>query len=109
MVLENLIESINKYIISKGCKEHLVLHRSIVPAKLAKVYKIYKYTVWLINKGTKYRVFNTEYTEKTPTEKDIEIAGSMDKRFLDELVSFLFNSTIIEDITYGRYINTINE
>ena len=59
MTLENIIESLNKYIIEEreerkiNCKTFLVLQKSLVPQPMFKAYKEYTVTIWLLNPKNK--------------------------------------------------------
>lgn len=59
MTLENIIESLNKYIIEEreerkiNCKTFLILQKSLVPQPMFKAYKEYTVTIWLLNPKNK--------------------------------------------------------
>lgn len=69
MTLENIIESLNKYIIEEreerkiDCKTFLILQKSLVPQPMFKIYKDYTVTIWLLNPENKKK--EAIYTYKT--------------------------------------------
>lgn len=59
MTLENIIESLNKYIIEErnkkniDCGTFLIVQKSLVPTPIFKAYKEYTVTIWLLNPKNK--------------------------------------------------------
>lgn len=119
MVLEDVIEALNKYVESRRYNdekcakaiEHFVLHKSITPAPTFKTYKVLEYTLWVIKEGHKYRFFTKKLTTKIPTDLEESSIRNFEMSFLTDLFKVLFdtksltnkNRTIFEDVIYGEY------
>lgn len=119
MVLEDVIEALNKYVESRRYNdekcakaiEHFVLHKSITPAPTFKAYKVLEYTLWVIKEGHKYRFFTKKLTTKIPTDLEESSIRNFEMGFLTDLFKVLFdtksltnkNRTIFEDVIYGEY------
>ena len=119
MVLEDVIESLNRYIEDRrhneanweGALEYFVLHKSITPAPTFKAYKVLEYTLWVIKEGHKYRFFTKKLTTKIPTDLEESSIRNFEMGFLTDLFKVLFdtksltnkNRTIFEDVIYGEY------
>lgn len=125
MVLEDVIESLNKYVESRRYNdekcaraiEHFVLHKSITPAPTFKTYKVIEYTLWVVHGSEKYRFFTKKFTTKIPTGLEEETIKCFEIEFLTDLFKVLFdakssinnNRTILEDVIYGEYLGYCNE
>ena len=125
MVLEDVIEALNKYVESRRYNdekcakaiEHFVLHKSITPAPTFKTYKVLEYTLWVIKEGHKYRFFTKKLTTKIPTDLEESSIRNFEMSFLTDLFKVLFdtksltnkNRTIFEDVIYGEYLGYCNE
>lgn len=119
MVLEDVIESLNRYIEDRrhnegnweGALEYFVLHKSITPAPTFKAYKVLEYTIWVIKEEHKYRFFTKKLTTKIPTDLEESSIRNFEMSFLTDLFKVLFdtksltnkNRTIFEDVIYGEY------
>ena len=119
MVLEDVIEALNKYVESRRYNdekcakaiEHFVLHKSITPAPTFKAYKVLEYTLWVIKEGHKYRFFTKKLTTKIPTDLEESSIRNFEMSFLTDLFKVLFDTksltnkdrTIFEDVIYGEY------
>lgn len=125
MVLEDIIESLNKYVESRRYNdekyaraiEHFVLHKSITPAPTFKTYKVLEYTLWVVNGSDKYRFFTKKLTIKIPTGCEELAIKDFEMGFLIDLLKVLFDAkslnnkdrTILEDVIYGEYLGHCNE
>lgn len=125
MVIEGIIESLNKYVESRryndercaGAIEHFVLHKSITPAPTFKAYKVLEYTLWVIRGSEKYRFFTKKLTIKIPAGCDELVIRDFEMGFLTDLFKVLFDvkssvnsdRTILEDVIYGEYLGYCNE
>lgn len=125
MVLEDVIEALNKYVESRRYNdekcaraiEHFVLHKSITPAPTFKTYKVLEYTLWVVKGSDKYRFFAKKFTTKIPTGCEELIIKNFEVDFLTDLFNVLFNTkslnnkdrTFLEDVIYGEYLVYCNE
>lgn len=125
MVIEDIIESLNKYVESRryndercaGAIEHFVLHKSITPAPTFKTYKVLEYTLWVVKGSDKYRFFTKKLTIKIPAGCDELVIRDFEMGFLTDLFKVLFDvkssvnsdRTILEDVIYGEYLGYCNE
>lgn len=125
MVLEDVIESLNKYVESRRYNdekcaraiEHFVLHKSITPAPTFKAYKVLEYTLWVIRGSEKYSFFTKKLTIKIPAGCDELVIRDFEMGFLTDLFKVLFDvkssvnsdRTILEDVIYGEYLGYCNE
>lgn len=125
MELEDVIESLNKYVESRryndeNCAraiEHFVLHKSITPAPTFKAYKVLEYTLWVVKGSDKYRFFTKKLTIKIPTGCEELVIKDFEIGFLIDLLKVLFDTkslnnkdrTILEDVIYGEYLGYCNE
>lgn len=125
MELEDVIESLNKYVESKRYNdercaraiEHFVLHKSITPAPTFKAYKVLEYTLWVVKGSDKYRFFTKKLTIKIPTGCEELVIKDFEMGFIIDLLKVLFDTkslnnkdrTILEDVIYGEYLGYCNE
>ena len=125
MVIEDIIESLNKYVESRRYNDekcaraigHFVLHKSITPAPTFKTYKVLEYTLWVVVGGEKYRFFTNKFTTKVPTGLEEEVIKCFEMEYLTDLFKVLFDTkslnnkgrTILEDVIYGEYLGYCNE
>lgn len=125
MVLEDVIEALNKYVESRRYNNekcaraigHFVLHKSITPAPTFKAYKVLEYTLWVIRGSEKYRFFTRKLTIKIPAGCEELIIRDFETGFLTDLFKVLFDikssvnsdRTILEDVIYGEYLGYCNE
>lgn len=125
MVLEDVIESLNKYVESRryndekcaGAIEHFVLHKSITPAPTFKAYKVLEYTLWVVKGSDKYRFFTKKLTIKIPAGCEELVIKDFEMGFIIDLLKVLFDTkslnnkdrTILEDVIYGEYLGYCNE
>lgn len=123
MILEDIVESINRYIEDRRLHEglntargHLVLHKSITPAPLAKAYKVYEYTLWLIRTPHQYRVFTLKQQERVLAGMEEEFTRVFERHFFEGLLKLIidgkgFNSdkSTLEEIIHGEYTGNGNE
>lgn len=124
MTLEDIVESLNKYIEEKrhygglDCiTSHLVLHKSITPAPLAPAYKVYEYVLWLVHpRGDKDRVLTLKHQSRVLAKMEESVTKHCEEAFLNNLLKLIIDGkssssdgTILEDIIYGRYTGHCNE
>lgn len=125
MELEDVIESLNKYVESRRYNdekcaravEHFVLHKSITPVPTFKAYKVLEYTLWVVKGSDKYRFFTKKLTIKIPTGCEELVIKDFEMGFLIDLLKVLFDTkslnnkdrTILEDVIYGEYLSYCNE
>lgn len=125
MVIEDIIESLNKYVESRRYNDekcaraigHFVLHKSITPAPTFKIYKVLEYTLWVVVGEEKYRFFIKKFTTKVPTGLKEEVIKCFEMEYLTDLFKALFDTkssvnkdrTILEDVIYGEYLGYCNE
>ncbi len=105
MSIEDIIESLNKYICLErkeqkiSANSHLVLQRTVEPNPTFKSYKKYEWIVWLIDNDCKYKVIVVSLQEKVLKEQE----ESMNKRLSNILLEALFGFIRTED--YNRVVN----
>lgn len=105
MSIEDIIESLNRYIHLERSKQkisansHLVLQRTIEPNPTFKSYKKYEWIVWLINNDCKYKVIVVSLQEKVLKEQEEYV----NKRLSNILLEALFGFIRTED--YNRVVN----
>ena len=114
MTLENIIESLNKYIIEEreerkiNCKTFLVLQKSLVPTPMFKAYKEYTVIIWLLNPKNKKKTAVLRYkkTDKflDSNDKNLTLA---EKEICTGIFSFCRQQGF-EEVIEGTYGN-INE
>lgn len=121
MVLEDIIESLNKYIESRRCNDkkcmsilgYFILHKSITPAPTFKAYKVLEYTLWVDTVNGKFRFFTKKNTVKSIPSTEEEVIRTFEMEFLTDLFKVLFDTksvnnkdkSILEDIIYGEYLS----
>lgn len=119
MVIEDIIESLNKYVESRRYNdercaraiEHFVLHKSITPAPTFRTYKVLEYTLWVVKGREKYSFFTKRLTIKIPAGCEELVMKDFEMGFLTDLFKVLFdvkssvnsNRTVLEDVIYGEY------
>ena len=109
MIIEDVIESLNKHIETKrlenGIKKdigHLVLQKEILPHHTFKVYKNYKYTLWFIKNKKSYQVISFQQSHKVLKEIEDNIIKKVNITFI-ELIFNWINSSSYEEVINGNY------
>ena len=117
MTLEDIIESINEYIVYRrkelgvtNC-QHLVLQRTITPDSTFKVYKQYQFIVWVVDGKDQYRLFTLSHKANVPANFEEALIHNLEMQFVTKLLACLidgksFNNkdrTLLEDVIYGEY------
>lgn len=113
MKAEDIIEGLNRSIEDKrhelkiNTTGHLVLQRTVKPHQTFKAYKEYKFVIWFVKGGKKYRVITIKETAKVLDGQE----ESMIRRVNVELSRLIFNwigSNFYEQVIKGEY-NGISE
>lgn len=114
MTLENIIESLNKYIIEErknrniDCKDFLIAQKSLIPTPMFKAFKEYKVIIWLLNPKNKNKTAVFQYTKTDKflegEDKNITLAN---KEICTGLFSLCRDSKF-NDLIEGKY-GDINE
>lgn len=104
-----IVETLNKKFESMECKKgvHFILHKEIECNSFSKAYKEYKWTLWYINSGEKFKVTTLSHTSRVVTEKE---ESEMTKCMEESLLSFICNLLLDHDnltlMLDGRYKGT---
>ena len=122
MTLEDVIESLNRYIESRRSNNmdcltatgYFVLHKSITPDTTFKAYKTIEYTLWIVDKHDKYRFFTKQLKTKLSIDHEEHIIDYFEREFLTDLYKVLLTKShndriIFEDIVYGEYLSYCDE
>ena len=101
-----IVEVLNTKLESMKCKKgvHFILHKEIECNSFSKAYKEYKWTLWYINNGEKFKVTTLSNTSRIVTEKE---ESEMTKYMEESLLTFIFNLLLDHDnltlMLNGRY------
>lgn len=104
-----IVETLNTKFECIQCKKgvHFILHKKIECNSFSKAYKEYKWTLWYINSGEKFRVTTLSHTSRVVTEKE---ESEMVKYMEELLLTFIFNLLLDHDnltlMLNGRYKGT---
>lgn len=106
-----IVEVLNTKFECMECKKgvHFILHKEIECNSFSKAYKEYKWTLWYINSGEKFKVTTISHISRVVTEKE---ESEMTKCMEESLLTFIFNLLLDHDnltlMLDGRYkgINT---
>lgn len=123
MTLEDIVEVINRYIEEKRhyrnldhITSHLVLHKSVTPAPMAKAYKVYEYILWLVDSTKMYRVLTLRQQSRVLVGMEEVFTKDFEKAFIENLFKLVVDGksttsdkTILEEIIYGEYTGYCNE
>lgn len=114
MTLENIIESLNKYIIEEreerkiNCKTFLVVQKSLVPQPMFKAYKEYTVTIWLLDPKNKKKeaIYKCKRIDKflDGNDKNLTLAN----KDICKSIFSLCRQKEFEEVIEGTYGN-INE
>lgn len=113
MKAEDIIEGLNKHIeIRRGERGienvgHIVLQREIIPHSSFKVYKTYKYTLWLTKRDKSYEVMKIQHTAKVPDGQEESMLREMNI-MLSTMIFNWIGSDFYEQVINGEY-NGIKE
>lgn len=105
MSIEDIIESLNKYICLErkeqkiSANSHLVLQRTVEPNPTFKSYKKYEWIVWLIDNDSKYKIIVVSLLEKVLKDQE----EGINRRLCNSLLEALFKFIRTED--YNRIVN----
>lgn len=109
MIIEDVIESLNKHIETKrlenGIKKdigHLVLQKEILPHHTFKVYKNYRYTLWFIKNKKPYQVISFQQSHKVLKENEDDVTKKVDITFI-ELIFNWIGTNDYNKIIEGEY------
>ena len=113
MKAEDIIEGLNQSIEDKRdalkikATGHLVLQRTVTPHQTFKAYKEYKYVVWFVKDGKKYRVIRLTWTTKVLDGQEEAVLKEINIRF-SRLIFNWIGSDFYEQVINGEY-NGIKE
>lgn len=109
MSIEDIIESLNRYIRLErneqgiSVNSHLVLQRIVESNPTFKSYKKYEWIVWLIDNDSKYKIVIVSLTEKVLKDQEEGIDKGINKRLCNSLLEALFRFIRTED--YNQIVN----
>ena len=85
-----IVEVLNTKFESMNCKKgvHFILHKEIKCNSFSKAYKEYKWTLWYISNGEKFKVTTLSHASRVVTEKE---ESEMTKYMEESLLTFIFN------------------
>ena len=123
MTLEDVIESLNKYIENRRFNNdpnvtcgHFVLHKSITPAPTFKSFKEIEYSLWLVRYPKKHSFFTKKQTYRVISGMEKETIKQFELSFLVDLFKLLLDgesmnghNTLLEDVIHGEYLSDCNE
>lgn len=91
-----IVEVLNTKFEWMQCKKgvYFILHKEIECNSFSKAYKEYKYTLWYINNGEKYKVTTISHTSRVVTEKE---ETDMVKYMEELLLTFILNLLLDHD------------
>lgn len=104
-----IVETLNKKFESMECKKgvHFILHKEIECNSFSKAYKEYKWTLWYINSGEKFKVTTLSHTSRVITEKEeSEMVKYMEESLLTLILNLLLdhdNLTLMLDGKFKDY------
>lgn len=108
MKSEDIIEGLNLHI--KGVRihkninatGHVVLQKVIIPYSKFKAYKLYKYTLWFVNGGNSYKVFEIENTERVINGQEENIDRKMNILLSNTIFNWI-GTIYYEEVINGEY------
>lgn len=104
-----IVEVLNTKLELMKCKNgvHFILHKEIEYNSFSKAYKEYRWTLWYINNGEKFKVTTLSHSSRIVTENE---ESKMIKYMEEQLLTFIFNLLQDHDnltsILDGRYKGT---
>ena len=104
-----IVEVLNTKFECMGCNKgvHFILHKEIECNNFSKAYKEYKWTLWYINNGEKFKVTTLSHISRIVTEKE---ESEMTKYMEELLLDFIFNLLLDHDnltlVLDGKYKGT---
>ena len=113
MKAEDIIEGLNQSIEDKRdalkikATGHLVLQRTVMPHQTFKAYKEYKFVVWFVKDGKKYRVIRLTWNAKVLDGQEETVLREINVRF-SRLIFNWIGSDFYEQVINGEY-NGIKE
>ena len=108
MKVEDIIEGLNQSIEDKRdalkikATGHLVLQRTVTPHQTFKAYKEYKFVVWFVKDGKKYRVIRLTWTAKVLDGQEETVLREINIR-LSRLIFNWIGSSFYEQVIKGEY------
>lgn len=101
-----IVEALNTKFEWMQCKKgvHFILHKEIECNSFSKAYKEYKYTLWYINNGEKYKVTTISHTSRVVTEKEeIDMVRYMEELLLISILTLLLDHDNLTLMLDGRF------
>lgn len=91
-----IVEVLNTKFEWMRCKKgvHFILHKEIECNSFSKAYKEYKWTLWYINNGEKFKVTTISHISRVVTEKE---ESEMTKCMEESLLTSIFNLLLDHD------------
>jgi hypothetical protein len=108
MTLENIIESLNKYIIEEreerkiDCKTFLILQKSLIPQPMFKAYKEYKYTIWFVKNRKSYKVLTIQQTARVLDDYEDAIHKQLNTMLCQSIFDWI-GSKYYDEVIKGEY------
>lgn len=104
-----IVEVLNTKLESMKCKKgvHFILHKEIECNSFSKAYKEYKWTLWYINNGEKFKVTTISHISRVVTEKEeSEMTKCMEESLLTSIFNLLLDHDNLTLMLDGRYKGT---
>lgn len=101
-----IVEVLNTKFEWMQCKKgvHFILHKEIECNSFSKAYKEYKYTLWYINNGEKYKVTTISHTSRVVTEKEeADMVKYMEELLLTFILTLLLDHDNLTLMLDGRF------
>ena len=101
-----IVETLNIKFESMKCKKgvHFILHKEIECNSFSKAYKEYKWTLWYINNGEKFKVITLSHTSRIVTEREeLEMIKYMEELLLTFIFNLLQDYDNLTLMLDGRY------
>ncbi len=101
-----IVEVLNTKFEWMQCKKgvHFILHKEIECNSFSKAYKEYKYTLWYINNGEKYKVTTISHTSRVVTEKEeTDMVKYMEELLLTFILTLLLDHDNLTLMLDGRF------
>lgn len=107
MEIKHVIESLNSHLedirksLNINKKGHFVLQKTITPNNQFKAYKTYRYIVWYVQEGVKYKIITTQIQDKVIEGREEGIINKLNSELYRCLFDFI-SSTNYRSLVCGE-------
>lgn len=105
MNTQQIVDTLNEHFVNLGnSKVHFIVLRRVEPNPTFTAYKEYEYTLWYVNKETKYKVLKFSQTGRVTNEEEVaKMLELMKEQLLLKIFEMLQNKELVDSLLDGTF------